>query len=111
MIRAPHTRNKFSNKWTEYNGINYQSKLEASFAEVLDWQVRAKEIKGWERQVPVKLIVNGVLICKLIVDFRVEHLDGSYEFVEAKGMALPDWKLKWKLFEALFPEVRKRIVK
>ena len=110
-MKFPATRNKFSNKWTEYNGINYQSKLEASFAEVLDWQVRAKEIKGWERQVPVKLIVNGMLICKLIVDFRVEHLDGSHEFAEVKGLELPDWKLKWKLFEAFFPEVRKRIVK
>jgi hypothetical protein len=32
------------------------------------------------------------------------------EYVEIKGVRTRDWLLKWKLFDALQPETRKRVV-
>jgi hypothetical protein len=46
--------NKFNAKKTEYNGLRYDSKLEVEKAMELDWMLKAKEIKSWERQVKVE---------------------------------------------------------
>jgi hypothetical protein len=35
---------------------------------------------------------------------------GELEYVEIKGVRTRDWLLKWKLFDALQPETRKRVV-
>lgn len=63
---------------------------------------RGKEkVDSWERQIPFRLEVNGVLICKYVVDFHVHYADGRHELVEVKGYPTKDWLLKKKLFEAL----------
>src|ERR1039458_6706049 len=36
-----------------YNGYPYDSKFEAAYAMQLDWRVKAKEIKAWDRQLPI----------------------------------------------------------
>ena len=103
---------KYRNRWTEYNGQQYQSKKEAEYAARLDLMLLAKKIRGWQRQVRVALTIESTLICYVIVDFLVTHLSGSTEYVEVKSAATmtPVWKLKWKLFEVLYPELKKRIV-
>ena len=87
-----------------YNGQRYDSKFEAGHAQELDLLLRAKEIKGYDRQVNIDLIVNGYLVCQYRIDFIVYHNDGTTEFQECKGLASEVWKLKWKLFEALYSE-------
>ncbi len=103
--------NKYRNRWTEYGGVKYQSKREAAFAAELDLAFRLKQIKGWRRQVEIPLTVNGKRICKLVIDFEVCYPDGTIELVEIKGRETRDWRIKWRLFEALYPETRRRIVK
>ena len=78
------------------------SKFEASKAQELELLKRAKEIKGYEEQVKIPLEVNGYHICNYYIDFVVQHNDGDTEYVETKGYATDVWKLKWKLFEALY---------
>jgi hypothetical protein len=39
----------------EYNGVFHDSKFEAETAMSLDWQLKAKEIKGWVRQFPIEI--------------------------------------------------------
>lgn len=89
---------------TEYNGYFYDSKFEAQTAMSLDWRLRAKEIKAWERQYPIEIRspATGELIVRHKVDFRVHHNDGSYELIEAKGFETRDWKLIRKLIETLW---------
>lgn len=103
-----------SRKTRTHNGVEYHSKLEARYAAMLD--LRLKEIgpfriKSWARQVPIKLEVNGKLICTYIVDFVVEHPDGHLEWIEVKGFDTDVWKLKQKLFHALFPDRKLTVVR
>ncbi len=106
-------------KWTnarksEYNGILYDSNFEAAYAQELDLRQKAKDIKGWERQVTLDLRVNDFLVCTYRIDFIIHHNDGTLEYVETKGWATPLWRLKWKLFEALYsnqPAVKLTVVK
>lgn len=97
--------NKYRAKTNEYNGHVYHSKLESAYAMELDLRVRAKDIKSWDRQIRLDLRVNDQHICHYIIDFVITHNDGSKEYVECKGMELPEWKLKWRLFEALFDQL------
>ena len=88
---------------TAYEGVIYASKSEANYARHLDVLIGLKRIKSWEGQVRVSLVVEGVKICTMVPDFLVQHRDGSQEYIEVKGFATPVYKLKRKLFEALFP--------
>lgn len=97
------SRNKYGNVRQTYNGFNYDSRAEAVQAAELDLRMRAKDIKGWDRQFGVEILApDGTLICKHRVDFRVEHNDGSFELVEVKGFDTADWRLKRKLLEKLW---------
>lgn len=108
------TKNYYSNaKKTEYNGYLYDSKLEASYAADLDLLIKAGEIKSFDRQVNLDLEVNGYVVCQYRIDFIIHHNDDTLEYVETKGVATDVWKLKWKLFEALFcdkPDVKLTVV-
>jgi len=95
-------RSKYGATRTEYGGRWYASRAEASYAAGLDMRLKAKDIRSWEPQVSVNLEVNGIKICRYVVDFRVQHLDGSIEWVEVKGFWTPEAKLKAKLFDALY---------
>jgi len=95
---------------TSYNGVVYASKSEASYARHLDLLVTAKRIKSWDGQVRVSLVVEGVKVCTMVPDFLVQHRNGTQEYVEVKGFATPVYKLKRKLFEALFPNATYTVV-
>lgn len=88
-------------KKSEYKGSIYDSKFEAAYAYELDLRKKAGEILNWERQVNIPLIVNDYIVCTYRIDFIVYH-DGETEYVECKGYPHEVWKLKWKLFEALY---------
>ena len=87
-----------------YNNYQYDSKFEAGYAVELDLKQKAKEITRWERQVKIPLIVNNFHICNYYIDFIVYYPNGLIEYVECKGYAMEVWKLKWKIFEALYSE-------
>lgn len=86
---------------TKKQGKN-DSKFEAGKAQELALLLKAKEIKGFTEQVKIPLEVNGFHICNYYIDFVIEHNDGTTEYCETKGYATDVWKLKWKLFEALY---------
>lgn len=98
----------------EYNGSTYDSGFEAGYAQELDLRVAGKDIKSWEAQKTLELIVNNYIVCTYRIDFIVYHNDGTIEYVETKGWASPTWRLKWKLFEALYgdkPGVNLTVIK
>lgn len=103
--------NKYHSRPKSFDGVTYQSSREADYAAELALRVRAGDIRGWRRQVRMPLRVNGLLIATYALDFVVEHCDGSEEYIEVKGYATPLWKLKWSLFQALYPDLRKTIVR
>lgn len=101
-------------KKANYNGYIYDSKFEAHQAYELDMLMRAGEIKSWERQVNLPLKVNGYKVCDYKIDFIAYHNDDIIEYIEVKGIAFPVWRLKFKLFEALYsdkPNVKLTVIK
>lgn len=100
-------RNKYNAQSCVYNGYNYDSKKEASYAMELDWLIKAGEVIKFERQHRFDLEVNGKHICKYYIDFKVYYSDGHIEYVEVKGFETDVWRLKWRITEALFDELTK----
>jgi hypothetical protein len=89
------------------------SKFEAGYAFELSMRKKAGEIKDFVEQKTLELIVNGFVVCTYKIDFIVYHNDGFTEYVETKGLATETWKLKWKLFTALYgglPDVKCSVV-
>lgn len=103
-------RSKYGNVKTEYNGFKYDSKAEALYAQQLDLRIRANEVESWERQVPIRMEINGMLICKYIADFKALLKDGTYEWTDVKGIETDVFKLKHKLLKALHPDIDLLIV-
>lgn|SRR3990167_4527760 len=97
-------KNKFGAKRKAFDGVRYDSGLEAQCAQELDLRLKGKDIKAVERQVKISLTAHGKHICNYYVDFIVTHNDDSLEYLEVKGMELPVWKLKWKMLEAQLAE-------
>lgn len=92
---------------TDYNGRWYQSKLEARYAQQLDFRIKAGEVLEWKPQHKIEIKVNGVKICNYYIDFLVTLKDGSRQYVEVKGLEQEVWKLKWRLCQALKDEIDK----
>jgi Protein of unknown function (DUF1064) len=94
-----------------FNGTAYHSKTEAEYALYFSSLGLSKKIKSVKEQVVFPMEVNGKLICKMVVDFEIEHLDGRLELVEIKGWETPEYKIKHKLFKALYPDRLYTVVK
>ncbi|MGM0903087.1 MAG: DUF1064 domain-containing protein [Bacillota bacterium] len=97
--------NKYSNKKTIVDGIQFDSKAEAKYYEQLKWLKQAKQIKDFKLQ-PRFLLQesfkkNGKTIRKIeyVADFEIHNLDGSIEIVDVKGHETKEFLLKKKLFE------------
>lgn len=110
MFRQRYGGNKYHAQSSTYDGVLYHSKKEAAYAAELDLRKKAGDILGWERQVKISLDVNGYHICNYYVDFQVTYPDDHIELVEVKGFETEVWRLKWKLFEAIYGDQYKLIV-
>lgn len=107
MYNSYFKANKYGAKKTEYNGYKYDSKFEASVAQDLDLRVKAKDIKGYDKQFKVEMWAydkNGKPAMKKThkVDFRIHHNDGSYELLEAKGVETSDYKDRRRWLETFW---------
>lgn len=92
-------KSKYNNEKTEYNGIKYDSKLEASYAVHLDMAKKHGLIGYWLRQVPFEL-PGGV---RYRVDFLVVGGPEGIRYVDVKGRETDLFKLKKKQVESLYP--------
>lgn len=105
-------KNKYSNKTCRCHlGHNHDSCMEAGYCDQLSMLKTMKEIRDFKTQVSYSFDINGAHICNHIVDFLVEDKDGHLEVHEVKGFANEVWRIKFKLFEALYPEIPYRIIR
>lgn len=106
-------RSKYRNRRTEYAGRAYASQKEAQFAQTLDLRKRAGEVRDWRPQVRIPLKIDGETVCTYVVDFEVFLADGTIELIETKGYETALWKLKRRMFEAIWlkdhPDVRYQV--
>lgn len=107
-------KNKYGAKRAEHNGVSYHSKLEAEYAADLDYRLRAGDIAGWKRQIHIPIVSHGVRFGTYIVDFLIEHNDGTLEYVEVKGKGLSAGMNKFRWLEKIFrddPKIKVRLVR
>ena len=92
-------RHKYGAKRTECDGIKFPSKLEAKHYRLLkDW-VEEGKLAFFLRQVPLHL-PGGT---KLVVDWVLFTTDGEVRFVDSKGYQSPEFKIKKREVEAIYP--------
>ena len=100
---------KYKSEKREYGGALYDSKLEVSYAMALDARLQRREIQGWERQRMLRIRVNGKLAFQYKMDFVVDLGNDTYELIETKGFATPEWKIKWRVLECVYDTKEFRI--
>lgn len=103
---------KYRNVKTELDGLRFDSKGESKRWAELCLLERAGEIKNLKRQVPFKMAINGVHICTLVADFAYFEPDRYVveDFKSPITAKNPVFRLKSKLFAALYPGVELRII-
>lgn len=96
------TVTKYRNKRTEFKGITFASKAEATrYAQLLHLE-SAKEISDIKIQERFKLAVNGHHICTYVCDFSyTDHGKRVVEDVKSKPTELAVYKLKRALMLAI----------
>lgn len=111
---------KLGNTRTECGGRIFDSRFEADVGAHLELWIRAGLIAAVDYQYTVEMWAHDSrgdpkLRMNHKVDFRIQHNDGSYELLEAKGMETADWRWRRKWLEALWlpdhPDHRYTVVK
>jgi len=92
-------KHKYHAKTTEFDGIKFSSKLEARWYSIIKDMQELKEILFFLRQVPFHL--PGGVIYR--ADFMLFFTDGHIEIWECKGFDTPEWKIKKKIVEDIYP--------
>ncbi len=107
MIRLK--TNKYNSVWTKCNqGHKHQSKKESAYCNTLELLRKDGKIKGYDTQVKFDLYCNDVYTCAHIVDFLIRDNNGNDEVHEVKSKATMTavWKIKKKLFELNYPDIK-----
>lgn len=104
---------KYKNQPVVIDGLRFASRAEAKRYGELKLLERAREIGCLECQPRYPLKVNGKLIATYVADFfYFERGEEARAVVEdQKGFETPVFKLKEKLFRALYPQFDLRIVR
>jgi hypothetical protein len=107
-------RSKYKAVPTVVDGVRFASKAEAHRDWELQQLAKAGKIYGLRRQPRFPLVVQGVEVCTYVADWEyVEKPDasGTTQTVveDKKGVQTRDFKLKWKLAKALYPEIEWRL--
>lgn len=96
--------NKFKNKKTNLDGRSFSSKLEASVYALLKLRLLAGEISEIQCQDHVRVCGPFGHECytnckvELVVDFKCTRPDGTSFWVEAKGVRMPEYQIKRRLW-------------
>lgn len=99
-------KHKFKAKSTELDGFTFGSKLEARWYNLIKEMQASGEVLFFLRQVPFHLPGNVIYRA----DFMLFFSDGHVEIWEAKGFDTPEWVMKKKLVESIYP-VEIKVVK
>ncbi len=97
---------KPQNKYGATRTNGYASKRESEYAAQLEMRKRATngDVLYWLEQVGIKLSIG-----RFTVDFLVFLRDGSYQYVEVKGVQTRDFKLRMLALQKERPEVYARL--
>lgn len=116
-LEEPEPKKKMGNKIVEEDGIRFDSKLEAKYYEQLKLLEIAGEVTKIKLQ-PRFLLQEGFnkngkryQPIHYIADFEVTYKDGTVEVIDVKGFETNVFKIKEKLFEYKYPDLKLKKVK
>lgn len=110
-------KGKYHNKKTEVDGILFDSKAEARYYQELKLRKLAGDVKSFTCQPRYELLPgfskggNKIRPMAYIADFEIIHNDGSLEVIDVKGKETEAFKLKRKLFDFTYRDLKLTIVK
>lgn len=116
-IKSNSSKNKYNNKKTVVDGITFDSQKEANYycqLRTLSFLGKIKYFKTQQKYIlQDEFEKNGVKHRPItyIADFVVNHHDGTTEVIDVKGMETQVFKIKRKMFEYKYPELKLKIVK
>ena len=96
-------KHKYNARKTVVDGISFDSKAEAEYYIHLKYLQSINVVRSFYLQPVINIIPNfkydGKTIRKMDyrLDFKVEYTDGTTEYIDIKGMATTDAKMKLKL--------------
>lgn len=100
-LGGPPAKSKYGNRKTTVGGLKFDSKREASRWLDLLMLLDQGKIFGLRRQVPFRLVVQGMFICRYRADF-VYIEAGALVVEDTKGFKTADYKIKRALMKACF---------
>jgi hypothetical protein len=100
---AQKRRSKYRAIPTVIDGARFDSRLEARYYATLQLEQRIGAVLEIRRQPNYLLEVNGVWVGRYVADYEVVRADGEIQVVDCKGFRTQTYKLKRRLFEALYP--------
>ena len=92
-------KNKYNAHKAEYNGIKFDSQFELKCWVYLEQLVKEDKITNLQRQVKFELLPANCLYRALnyVADFTF-NVGDRYIVADAKGLVLPEFKIKQKIF-------------
>lgn len=101
---------KYKNVRTRVGDISFASKAEAQRYMLLMLLERQGLIAQLELQPKFPMKINGVKVCTYIADFKYIR-DGIVVIEDVKGVETDVFRIKAKLFAALYPDLTLTLVK
>ena len=92
------------------DGIRFASKAEAARYSELRRLVRGGKILSLQLQPRFPFVVNGKKVCTYVSDFGYFEA-GNMVVEDVKGVKTDAFRIKAKLFAALYPHIELRIVR
>ena len=96
-------KHKYNARKTVVDGISFDSKAEAEYYIHLKYLQSINVVRSFYLQPVINILPNfkydGKTIRKMDyrLDFKIEYTDGTVEYIDIKGMATTDAKMKLKL--------------
>lgn len=104
-------KSQWSNaKKTQVDGILFDSKAEAKRYCELKWLQQSGEIQKLELQPRFEFIINGTKCGHYTADFRYIE-NGQSVVEEVKGREAKDFRLRWRITQAMYPQHEYRLIK
>ena len=110
---AEHNSGKYRAKECYINGNHFDSLMEAQYYVFLLKEQKAGKIKYFSMQESFELqpsFVNkftgrSTQSINYVADYVIVYLDDSIEVIDVKGKETPEFKIKKKLFEYMYPDI------
>ena len=106
-------KNKGSQEWAEIGGKKkyFRSKWERNYARYLELLKTHQQIKDWSHE-PETFWFEGVSrgTNNYLPDYKVELLNGNFEYHEVKGYETAKDRTKYKRMAKYHPQIKLRVV-